>query len=186
MNKSYFALSRGSAVSGAGSYSHKSPKISCGTEPLAAAGRAIALGVVISIALGSLCEIIGRLVSTGLFFLDLPEQVVEQRARAETIASGIQPRVAQCFLDCDQVVQRLLGGSDAACGLHSDCDAGRQIKITDRFDHHLSVSEAGASRSLAGARLDEVPGTDHLHRQKRSGSHVIVSIELTDFENDLH
>src|SRR2546423_2134422 len=119
MNKSYFALSRGSAVSGAGSYSHKSPKISCGTEPLAAAGRAIALGGVISIALGSLCEIIGRLVSTGLFFLDLPQQIVEQRARAEAIASGIQPGIAQCFLDGDEIVQCLLGGDRKSTRLNS-------------------------------------------------------------------
>src|ERR1700693_2247511 len=79
MKRSYFDFSFGSAVSGAGSYSHRSPNMSCGTELVLAAGRAMALGVVMSVALRGLCEVVGRLVCAGLFFFDLSQQVVQQR-----------------------------------------------------------------------------------------------------------
>src|ERR1700686_2548738 len=119
MKRSYLGFSFGSAVSGAGSYSHKSPKISCGIELVVAAGRAIALGVVMSVALRGLCEVIGRLIRAGFFLFDLAEKIVEQRARPEAIARRIEPRVAEGLFDGDEVVKRLLRRSDPTPRLHA-------------------------------------------------------------------
>src|SRR5688572_22454532 len=144
MKRSYLDFNFGSADSGAGSYSHRSPKMSCGTE-LVPVGRVTGLVDVISVALRGLCEVIRRLVCAGLFLFDLPQQVVQERAGAEAIARRVEPRVAQCFLDGDEIVERLLGVPDAAGGLHPDRDARRKIEITNCFYHHLSVGERGAT-----------------------------------------
>src|SRR5438552_755406 len=184
MKRLYFGFSFGSAVSGAGSYSHRSPNISCGIELVVAAGRAIALGVVMSVALRGLCEVVRRLVGAGLFFFDLPEKVVQQRARAEAIARRVEPRVAESFLDCDEVMKGLLRGSDSASRLHADGNSRRQIEIANRLYHHLSVGERRTSGCFAGARLDEVTLSNHLHREKRRRSDVVVGVELTHLEDD--
>src|SRR5258705_57533 len=165
MNRSYFRFSFGSAVSGAGSYSHRSPKIRCGTE-LEPVARVTGLVDVISVALGGLSEVVRRLVSAGLFFFDLSQQVVQERAGAEAIARRVEPCVAQGFLDGDEVMERLLRGLDAACGLHSDGDARREVEIANGLDHHLCVRQSRASGGFARARLDEVSGANHLHGQK--------------------
>src|SRR2546423_6796736 len=166
MNRSYFGLSRGSAVSGAGWYSHKAPRISCGIEPLAAGGRAIALGVVISVALGGFCEVVRRLVRAGLFLFDLPQQVVEQRAGAEPIARRVEPGVAEGFLDGHEIVESLLRRADSSRRFHPDRDPRRQIEIANGFDHHLGVGERGTARRLAGAGLDEITSANRLHREE--------------------
>src|SRR5207237_7093441 len=122
---------------GAGSYSHKSPKISCGIEPGAAGGRATALGVVMSVALRRLGEVIRRLVRPSLFLFDLSQQVIEQRAGAAAIARRVEPRVAEGFFDGYEIMKSLLGGAASARRLHPDCAHRRQIALANGLDHHL-------------------------------------------------
>src|SRR5438309_1474184 len=182
IKSSYLAFSLGSAVSGAGSYSHRSPKISCGTalDPVA---LVTGLVDVMSVALRGLSEVVRRLVGASLFLLDLPQQVIQQRTRSKAVARQIQPRIAERLLDGDKIVQGLLGAPDAARRLHPDRNTRRQIKVANRFDHHLRVGERRATRSLAGARLDEVAGSNRLHRKKGGSANVVVGVELADFEN---
>src|SRR4051812_6410460 len=145
MKRSYRVSSLGSAVSGAGSYSHRSPNISCGIELAAAAGRATALGVVMSIILSRFCEVIRRLIRTRLFFLYLSQQIVEQRARTKAVPRRIEPRVAECLFNGHEIMQRLLRSSNSARRLHSDRDTCCEIEIPNRLDHHLGVGERRAS-----------------------------------------
>src|SRR5881628_1991650 len=84
-----------------------------------------------SVALGGFAEVIRRLVGAGFFFFELAEQIVEERAGAETVALVGEPRVAERLLHRDEKLQRLLRGADAAGGLHADGDAGIEVEIAD-------------------------------------------------------
>src|SRR4051812_43129469 len=155
MKSSYRGFSFGSAVSGAGSYSHRSPKISSGAgRPLErVAGRVFFFAEVkvgmdeLSfegaalvahgrrrtapydlIGLSRFTKVIRRLVSAGLFLLDLAKEVVEQRGGAETVSGVVQPLVAQRFLHRNEELQGLLGSADATGGLHCDRNAGIQVE----------------------------------------------------------
>src|SRR3954462_2119656 len=127
-NRSYLTLSLGSAVSGAGSYSHRSPNISCGIE-LDPVALVTALVDVISITLGGFSEVIRRLVRACPFLFDLAKQIVQQRARSEAIARRVEPRITERFFHGDEVVQRLLRRSNPACRFHSDGSSRDQIEI---------------------------------------------------------
>src|ERR1019366_7466736 len=97
------ALSFGSALSGAGSNSQRSPNMS------SARGRPVVLlAGGMSVALRGLAEVIRRLVRSGPLPLELPEEVVEERAGADPVPPGGEPRVAQGLLDRDQVLERVL------------------------------------------------------------------------------
>src|SRR5262245_24594832 len=76
-----------------------------------------------------LAEVVAALVRAGLLFLELHQHVVEQRGGAEAEEVGGEPVVAQRLLDEAEVVERLLGGPDAACGLHPDALAGAVVEI---------------------------------------------------------
>src|SRR5438105_285791 len=144
MNKSYFGLSRGSAVSGAGSYSQRSPKISCGIalDPVA---LVTGLVDVMSVTLGGLGEVVRRLVRAGLFLVDLAQQVVQQRARAKAVATGIQPGVAEGFLYGNEIVKGLLGSWNCTRRLHFDCASRRRGAVAKRLDPARGVG-SGKSR----------------------------------------
>src|SRR3954471_6278248 len=81
-------------------------------------------------------------------------------------------------------MQRLLGGAYSSGWLHSDGSTGCEIEVANRFDHHLRICERGAAGGFTRARLDEVAGTNHLHRKERCGTDVVVGIEFAHFEND--
>src|SRR3982750_952551 len=109
-NRSYLTLSFGSAVSGAGSYSHRTPNISCGTE-LDPVALVTALVDVISIALGGFSEVVRRLGRPRLFFFNLTQQIVQQRARGRENPRGNDARIAERLFDSDEIVEGLFGSS---------------------------------------------------------------------------
>src|SRR6266511_2321293 len=104
---------RGSADSGAGSYSQRSPKMSCGMFALPAPERGTGLVDVMSVALRRFRVVVRRLIRARLFLVDLPHEVVQERARAEPVARRIEPCIAECLLYGDEIMQRLLRGANA-------------------------------------------------------------------------
>src|SRR5689334_19165226 len=106
-----------------------------------------------SVALGSFSEVVRSLIRSRLFFLDLSQQIVEQRAGTEAIPRRVEPRVAEGFLHCYEIVERLLRVSDSTGRLHSDRNSRRQIEVANGLDHHLGVGERRTARCFAGTRL---------------------------------
>src|SRR5207237_1301594 len=143
MKRSYLSLMRGSAVSGAGSYFQRSPKISSGIGafPVRGTGRVD----VISVALRRFGVVVRRLIRAGLFLVYRPHQIVEQRAGAEAVARIVEPRVAERFLDGDEKMERQLRRADSAGRLHSDRLACGEVVIAYRLEHHLVVGERRAA-----------------------------------------
>jgi hypothetical protein len=112
------------------------------------------------------------------FLFDLAEQVVQQRGRAETVASVVEPVVAERFLDGDEKRERLFRRANAARGFHRDGDAGIEVVVADRLNHHLVVAERRIGGGLARARLDEIAGADDTHGEKGGGADVVVGLKL--------
>src|SRR5918999_1238716 len=67
--------------------------------------------------------------------LELPLDVGQQRARTEAEQIGLQPAIAQLFFHEIQVLERLLGGADAASGLEAHREAGLLEVFADRPHH---------------------------------------------------
>src|ERR1051326_3765308 len=69
-------------------------------------------------------EVVGALVRARLLLAELHEHVVQERGGADAVAVGREPVDAECLVDEDEVLDRLLRGAHAAGRLEAD-DASR-------------------------------------------------------------
>src|ERR1043165_3907681 len=69
-------------------------------------------------------EVVLRLVRARALLAELHEDVVHEARRAEAVQVGRQPVGAEGLVHLDEVLDRVLGGADAACRLHPDLAAG--------------------------------------------------------------
>src|SRR4029453_4572168 len=101
-------------------------------------------------------EVVAGLVAAGPFLGQLHEAVVEEAGGAEAEPVGGEPVGAERLVDHHQVLDGLLGGADAAGGLHADHAAGAVVEVADRLQHDQGHREGGGGLDLAGGGLDEV------------------------------
>src|SRR3954449_13026058 len=69
-------------------------------------------------------EVVLRLVRAGLLLAQLHEDVVDEARRADAVQVGCQPVRAERLVHLHEVLDRVLRGADAACGLYPDPAAG--------------------------------------------------------------
>src|ERR1700681_4782330 len=103
----------------------------CFSARRAAVLSSISVAIVVSI----LREVVLALIAPRRFLRELHQEVVREGRRADAEEVRSEPGVAQRFLDEDEEMERLLRSLDAACGLHADAPAGRQIVIADGLEH---------------------------------------------------
>src|SRR5690606_16947760 len=101
--------------------------LSCGSPPRSSLWSAAPWSV--------LREVVGALVAARLEPADLHQDVVQQRRRADPEPVGAHPLLAESLVQHDEVADGVLGGADAAGGLHAHLDAGGGSEVADRLEH---------------------------------------------------
>ena len=92
----------------------------------------------------------------------------KQARGAETEEVRVEPRVAELFLDQNEIGERLFGLGDAARGLEADALAGALFELADHAHHHQRNGQVGVDRFHAGRCFDEV-GARHHAGERRFG-----------------
>src|SRR5581483_11907301 len=80
-------------------------------------------------------EVVGALIPAGLLLAELHQDVVQKRGRADPVSVRRQPVRAERLVHEDEVLDRVLCGADAACGLEADDAAGLGVDVADRLEH---------------------------------------------------
>ena len=114
-----------------------------------------------------------RCISRSLSRLDAPNR--NQSGSSQSGADGL--------VDHDQVLDRVLGGPDAAGRLHADLPPGGGAEVADRLQHHQGHRQRRRDRDLAGGGLDEVAAGQH--GQPGGPPHVVVGGQLAGLQDHL-
>src|SRR5919106_6294480 len=128
-------------------------------------------------------EVVRALVAAGLLFPDLHQHVVQKRRRTEPEQVRREPLGAERLVQEDEVLNGLLGVTDAAGRLHPDLAARLLVHVADRLEHDERDRQRGGGLDLPRRRLDEV-GAARDGEEARPPD-VVVRAELTGLENDL-
>src|SRR4051812_36166473 len=101
-------------------------------------------------------EVVGSLVSALSLHANLHQYVVEQRRCADAKPRRCHPSWAECLVDDDEVLPRLLCVAYAAGDLEADHAAGLLVVVADGFAHTEGDGQSRGGADLARRRLDEV------------------------------
>src|SRR5882672_8723952 len=84
----------------------------------------------------------------------LPLDIAQHAARAESEQVRLQPTLAQLLLHQCQPLQRLFGRADPTGWLEPDRPAGPLRVLTDRARHHQAYGQSGIHAVLSRGGLD--------------------------------
>ena len=124
---------------------------------------------------------IGRRINAGDAVFDLAFDVTQQGTRPKAEAAGVQPIPAQFFVNQQQPIEGLFGGTDAPGGLKADDMPGLLLKIANRPHHHQADGQGGVDRLFARRCFDEI-GAGH-HADQRGPRHIRKSPQFTGGQN---